>query len=129
MAKRSKKNGGSRSEAKRLREERWRRILSEQERSGLGHTAFCRRKKISQHAYFWWKRELRLRDQKRRRRVAKISVDRPSLVPVRVSTASVIATQTAFEVVLPGQRLVRVPVEFDAESLKRLLAVLEDASC
>ena len=110
MAKRSKKSARSRSEAKRLREERWRRILAEQERSGLGHTAFCRRKRISANAYFWWKREIGVRDQRRRRHSARLSKERPSLVPVRISTASFIAGSIApgtFEVVLSNHRTVR----------------------
>ena len=61
MAKRRTKTSRPQTEAARAREEHWRAILDEQKTSRLGPTAFCREKKISSHAYFWWKREIRVR--------------------------------------------------------------------
>ncbi len=131
MAKRPTKTSRRRFEAARAREERWRVILSEQKTSGLGHTAFCREKKISAHAYFWWKREIRVRDGGRRRPRRKKPGKKPHLVPVLISDSGFVegGGSENFEVVLSGHRVVRVPAGFDAESLRRLLAVLEDGAC
>lgn len=132
MAKRPAKTGRPQTEAERAREERWRGILEEQKTSGLSNSAFCRQKKISANAYFWWKREVRLRDQRRRRGTVSGREERRSLVPVRIESTSILERSVApgsFEIVLPNQRLVRVPAGFDVESLKRLIAVLEGASC
>ncbi len=131
MAKRPTKTSRSRSEAARAREKHWRAILDEQKTSGLGHTAFCREKKISSHAYFWWKREIRVRDGGRRRPRRKKSTEKPYLVPVRISAPGFAegAGSESFEIVLSGHRVVRVPRGFDEESLRRLLAVLEDGAC
>jgi hypothetical protein len=46
-----------------------------------------------------------------------------SFVPVRVVPT---AASMAFEVVLHGGRVVRVPAHFDAASLRQLLAILEE---
>lgn len=60
---------------------------------------------------------------------------RPTFVPVRVVAtaaqhlACADGTGMAFEVVLHGGRVVRVPAGFDAASLRQLLAVLEERPC
>ena len=55
----------SQSEESRTREEYWRQLFRAQEASGLNQSEFCRSKSISANAYFWWKREIKLRDSKR----------------------------------------------------------------
>ena len=52
-----------------------------------------------------------------------------SLVPVNVLRQPVSANDGdgAFELVLDGGRIVRVPGQFDPESLKRLLSILEES--
>lgn len=131
MAKRPTKARRPQSEAQRAREDKWRGILREQRTSGLSHSAFCRKKKISANAYFWWKREIRKRDARRKRKGREAPSERPQLVPVRISAAGFLDGERSepFEVALPGDRVVRVPAGFDAASLRRLLAVLEDAAC
>lgn len=130
MAKRRAKTRRSQSEAERAREAHWRKILGEQTTSGLSHSAFCRKKKISANAYFWWKREILVRDKRRRRSSRKDSDDKPKLVPVRIRAPEFVGYRSeSFEVVLSSDRVVRVPAGFDPESLKRLLAVLEDGAC
>ena len=121
----------SRSEAVELREKHWRRILRQQRASKLNHTDFCKKKSISRNAYFWWKREILLRDAKRRsqkrvhqRRQRKESLGQ-ALVPVRIRTQ--MDSAWAFEVVLSNNRLVRVPRDFDPEELRRLVAALEES--
>ena len=127
--------GQGRAEAYKRREDYWRGIVGRQRRSGLTHSDFCRSESISANSYFWWKRELRNRDEKRRRTSARGAKSRArendtsSLVEVMVTTPWPSANTPVFEVVLSNHRVVRVPAEFDAESLKRLLSVLEETAC
>ena len=124
MAKRRRQTPGWRSETVRQREERWRGILNEQEASGLSPAAFCLRESISQSVYYWWKKTIRERDEKSR----KDKSHSLALVPVRV-TAAHTAGPTTFDVVLSNERVLRVPTGFDPESLKRLIALLENGAC
>lgn len=48
------------------REREWRRILDRWKKSGLTCRAFCRREAIDENSFYHWKRELRLRDERRR---------------------------------------------------------------
>ena len=56
-------------------------------------------------------------------RAASAGDDAPVFVPLRVID---VATQAAFEVVLERGRVVRVLRGFDTETLRQLLAVLEE---
>ena len=50
------------------RETRWRRIIREQGRSGLSVREFCRRGKLTETAFYFWRRELLRREAQRCRR-------------------------------------------------------------
>ena len=125
-----KRTSGKRAEQTREREKLWRGILAEQKASGLSHTDFCRSKSISSNAYFWWKRELRLRDAKRRkaRHAKPKKTSTPTLVPVKIRGTSP-EQPWHFEVALANGRTVKVPAGFDAEALKRLVVALESETC
>lgn len=132
MAKSKRRRPGqARTDAGRSREEYWRKMLAEQGRSTPNIMEFCRSKSISANRYFWWKRELKLRDAKRRlkkggrRKPIAKSVVRPALVPVVIKAQPASPQGQTFEVLLSNQRVVRVPRDFDAESLSRLVAALE----
>ncbi len=131
-------NGGARVAAAKRREEHWRGVLAEQRTSGVSHSEFCRQKAISMNAYFWWKREIPRREAERangrgqgKQRAGARRLPRPSLVPVRIRPLPGAGSLEGdrFEVVLRGTRVIRVPVGFHAEELRRLVSVLEDASC
>ncbi len=129
---RRRATGQTRTKASGEREQHWRRIIAKQGRSGLTHTEFCRRESISAHSYFWWKRELGIRAKKGRKAVPRGARQRadektPSLVAVTIRQAANPAPSDCFEVVLSTGRLVRVRSGFDAESLKRLVAILEES--
>jgi hypothetical protein len=132
-------NGAGRVAAAKRREDHWRGVLAEQRTSGLSHSEFCRWKAISMNAYFWWKREIPRREAERakarvqgKERAEARKLPRPSLVPVRIRPLPGVGSlegDRPFEVVLRGSRVIRVPIGFHAEELRRLVAVLEDASC
>jgi hypothetical protein len=105
-------------------------LLGEHEASGESLAAFARSRGIGVERLRWWQR--RFGGTTRRR-----ASDRPvRLLPVRVratkaSTSlrgAAVTADASFEVTLPGGRSVRVPAGFEAESLRRLLAVLTEGA-
>ena len=112
----------------------WRRALRQWRRSGLSVRAFCAGHGLSEPSFYAWRRIVAQRDQESVRVHAKPERDRvrhatpanddtPVFVPLRVID---VATQAAFEVVLERGRVVRVLRGFDADTLRQLLAVLEE---
>jgi hypothetical protein len=112
----------------------WRRILRQWRRSGLSVRDFCAEHEVTEPSFYAWRRIVADRDQESARvraeserhsdsQTATGSDDTPVFVPLRVIDAS---TQAAFEVVLERGRVVRVLRGFDADTLRQLLAVLEE---
>jgi hypothetical protein len=113
----------------------WRRLLRLWQRSGRTIRDFCAEHEVSQPSFYAWRRVIAERDQQRRQRRqfnADVAGDgdphvpldgQASFVPVRILAT---AASTAFEVVLNGGRVVRVPASFEAASLRQLLAILEE---
>ena len=56
------------------------------------------------------------------------AIQQPVFVPLRVVATTSQHPGAAFEVVLHGGRIVRVPAHFDAAGLRQLLVILEEAS-
>ncbi len=98
----------------------WRHILEQFHASGLSVAAFCRLHHLPAGSLYAWRRTLADRD----RRAA--AAEPPQFVPVLLSaTAMPGDAPAALELLLPQGRVLRVPAGFDADSLRRLLAVLE----
>ena len=97
----------------------WRRQFSEHRSSGKSIVAFCRRRRIPLHQFYWWKRKLSLLDEQDDAGQAK---DEPGFVPVRLPVFSFSAG--LIEVVHPGGCVVRLPRDFDTDSLRRVLETL-----
>jgi transposase len=100
------------------KERRWRRWLQEWRDSGLTVREFCEWRSLSEANFYAWRRTL---DQRKTEAV--------HFVPVHVVVEEQTAADATLVVVLPGNRLVRVAPGFDAATLQRLLAVLEDKPC
>jgi hypothetical protein len=112
--------------ARAQRETHWRRLIERWKASGLTKTAFCQREGHSAAALHWWIGELARRDRRRPRRptVPKpVTARRPSFVPVRVLAPTSTAPQP-IEVLVAGQ-VVRVVPDFDPETFRRIIQVLE----
>jgi hypothetical protein len=111
----------------------WRRILRQWRRSGLSVRDFCAEHEVTEPSFYAWRRIVAERDHDAARVRAEserdstphaaVGDDAPVFVPLRVIDAS---TQAAFEVVLERGRVVRVLRGFDADTLRQLLAVLEE---
>jgi hypothetical protein len=104
-------------------EKTWTPILADWKRSGLGVREFCRKRRVRESAFWFWKNELpeRLRRRQERRRAAPA---KPSfrILPVRVVETS--PPVVPLEVLSAGRTL-RIPGDFDPALLRKVLAVLE----
>ena len=98
--------------AREVTADHWRRVVQQQQNSGLPVTAFCRRAGVPQSSFFAWRRRLR---------------DEATFAEVRLSGESV-AQVGGIELHLPGERRIVVRPGFDRRTLLELLAALESAS-
>lgn len=133
MAKATYPRSGTRTpEAKAKREAHWRQVLDRWRTSALPKTEFARQEGISPDVLGWWYAEIRRRDRPQRRttasarrRSAPARARRPAFVRVRVVEPSPPPSPAALEI-LAGGHTVRIRPGFDPETLRRLVAVLED---
>jgi len=107
-------------ESKIEREQRWRGHLAGWKSSGLSQAAYCRRERLTQNDFSWWKRELARREE-------RLALSAPAFVPVRMS-----ALQTQgypFELALRGGRVLRFDADVDTGALSRVVRELERCAC
>ncbi len=119
------------------KEQYWRQVLQAWQDSGLSVRAFCAQQGVNEPSFYCWRRNLRPADTAAgatsgASATPALPPDRdalPSFAPVRLVGDAAPATAAPLELALSGGRLLRVPVGFDAATLRQLLAVLEGASC
>ncbi len=103
------------------KERLWRRLIQQWRRSGLSVRAFCDQHALHESSFYFWRRTL-----------AQRQAEGLTFVPVQVvapaleAGASAGPAGAALEVVLHTGRVVRVKPGFDAPTLQRLLALLEE---
>jgi transposase len=97
------------------KEQLWRRRLQLWRDSGLSVQAFCDRHGLAAPSFYAWRRALKQRDAA------------ATFVPVRVLPDDEPAPAGGVEVVLAGGRRLRVTPGFDPATVRRLLALLEEA--
>ncbi len=111
---------------------KWRRLVGEWRESGLTQAAFCRGRGVAVASFRWWKWKLGLpgRLPAEGRVQDRPAGALPAFVPVRIVERSPRPgpdpTGGGFAIELPGGLVLRVPADFEAESLARLLAVVEE---
>lgn len=134
------------------KERRWRRLLGDWRRSGLGIRAFCGQRGLPEPSFYAWRRVIAERDAARRAARVSAQTASPTWVPVAIApvpvdtggnsdggiplgecsldetTASAMATGTAIEIAGGDGRVVRVTAGFDAATLRRVLAILDEAA-
>ena len=103
------------------REQRWRKTLTDWKASGLSVSAFCRAREVRVSSFYYWRRELALRDHCVGRSAATVATAAPAFVPVRVVTVQPI------EVVVRSGQTLQVGPGFDAAHLRAVVAALEAA--
>jgi transposase-like protein len=97
------------------KEQFWRNIVASFEPGRETIRGFCKRLGIGEQAFYWWRRQLRHREQ------APTSAG--IFVPVRITPTA--SKGVPIEVRLPGARILRLRPGFDPESLRQLLDVLD----
>ena len=97
-------------------EARWRALVRDQESSGRSVKEFAEARGLSAATLYWWRSALSRR----------AGSSRPRLAEVRVLGSDTGRDSQPFELALPRGRYLRVPRDFDGESLSRLLRVLEE---
>ena len=98
----------------------WRRRLSQQAGSGQSVRAWCREHRVTETAFYWWRRELVRRDAE-----SKIT----SFVPVHVAEDQRERGDSPIEIELADGRRVRVTGKVNRETLADVLDVLERRAC
>lgn len=104
-----------------LTEQDARELLNEQARRGIPLPDFARSKGLSPQRLHWW-----------RSKFARAETAAPAtFVPVTLTPATEAAcvpATGAFELALASGRTLRIPADFDATALARLLTVLAEAA-
>jgi hypothetical protein len=100
------------------KERQWRRWIDQWRASGLSVQAFCARHDLAPARFYHWRRVLERR-----------ATQEPTFVPVQVVADAMPVQASLLEEVLADGRAVRVAPDFDATTLRRLLAVLEGRPC
>ena len=94
----------------------WRRMLRDQARGGLTVRDWCRRHRLQEPTFYWWRKQLAQRDAEM------------TLVPVRVVEDRSAEHGGRIEIVLPDQRRVQVIGRVDRGALADVPAVLAASS-
>ncbi len=114
--------------AKKLRdaakERRWREAVKRFVRSGLGVRAFCRREKLTESAFYFWRRELDRRDAENTKRSGdRGAVGLRDFLPVHVTDP--VPQQASIILELAGGRVLRLPEAIAAVRLAEIVVALE----
>lgn len=134
------------------KEQHWRELIEKWRASGQSVRGFCAEHHIAEPSFYAWRRTIALRDQQRDPQLQPVkasqslapshstsqekSDQRPVFVPVRVVSpvdetprSRDVPVPAWLELVIGSGRIVRVPPGFDTDTLRQLLAVLEEPPC
>ena len=107
----------------------WNALLNDFRRSGLTQVEFCKRRGISIHSF---RKRLYQRPTPKPSSTNPHSASAPHFLPVTIlpdPTTVSAATTHALELVFSNGRRIAVAPGFDPQTLRRLLAVVEDRPC
>ena len=113
---------GSRSFGRGRAEHRacWRERVEAQGSSGLSAAGYCREHGLARASFYRWRRIFSVEESDGRGAV---------FAELRVSAPSVSSEASGVEVVVSGERRIRVKPGFDEDTLRRAVAILESLSC
>ena len=106
----------------------WRGVLGRFGKGGLGVREFCRREKVSEPAFYAWRRIVRERDAERPRGVRRRQPRQetvPAFVPVVVRHEQAGSTEAGIIIELRGGRVLRLPTAITGARLGELIVAVE----
>jgi hypothetical protein len=105
------------------RETRWRKVLTAWEGSGQSIRGYCREHGITEASFYFWRRELRLREAEAAQRSTA------AFVPVRLKAETPAGcVPNMIELMFNGLTL-RVPAHTGTDRIRELVAALDGESC
>ncbi len=106
----------------------WRGAVRRFARSGLGVRAFCRQEKLTESAFYFWRRELARRDGEMPKpsEASRRGLRLPDFLPVRLTDPPAHGMSITLE--LLGGCVLRLPEAIAAARLAEIVAALE-ATC
>lgn len=104
----------------------WQRFVNEWERSGQSQAAFCQARDLKLSTFRWWRHQLL--QEAAESGQAKGSKSQELFIPVRiVDTPS--SPSAPIEILLPNTRRIQIHPGFDPNTLRQVLAVLDESAC
>jgi hypothetical protein len=113
-----------RSDAKKARY--WQARLGEAARSGVSIREFCRRHRLRESQFYWWQRKLRVGQEERTARRPGVNGNQASFALVSDEAG---ASDVGIELLLGDGRKLRIRQGVDEETLRSVLAALEQPRC
>jgi hypothetical protein len=110
------------------KERRWRALIARQRSSGFSVRVFCRRERLTESAYYFWRREIAQRDggSPKRAELRRQAPTRPSFLPVCVTDPA--PCEATITIELAGGRVLRLPTSLPAHRVAELVLALEAQS-
>jgi transposase-like protein len=118
---------GRRGERDRGKERSWRRMLRQWRRSGCSVRAFCAEHGLSEALFYAWRRTIQERDRETRGDAPRSQDHASRSTPPLFVPVTFAETAPPLEVVLARGHVVRITPGFDPDTLRQLLAVLDEA--
>ena len=102
----------------------WQRTIREAARSGLSTREFCRQRKLQESQFYWWQRKLSAARQTPQK-------PKPAAGPASFALVSdeAGAVEAGIELVLGDGRRLRIRKGVDEETLRAVLAAVEQPRC
>ena len=104
----------------------WQRTIREAARSGMSIRAFCRQRRLRESQFYWWQRKLRAGREAGTRPQPSGNGKPASFALVSDDPG---ATDVGIELVLGDGRKLRIRRGVDEETLRAVLATLEQPRC
>lgn len=112
------------------KEAAWRQRVRRQAESGQSVRSWCRKHRVTEAAFYWWRRELARRDAERKPTTRRDLEDSAaSFVPVHITETPAADGDASIEIVLTGGWRVRISGPVNGQALADVLDVLERRSC
>ncbi|MGA2330030.1 MAG: hypothetical protein ABSH05_27635 [Bryobacteraceae bacterium] len=102
----------------------WRTTIRAAARSGLSIREFCRQRKLHESQFYWWQRRLAAARQAPLSRKQSSGAASFALVSEEAGTAD-----AGIELMLAGGRRLRIARGVDEQTLRSVLAALEQPGC